>query len=431
MQWCVESLKRLFCATISDYIHFLSALISVQRATYDSDGNIILEGGKPSQRTSAQAASEPQIILQETRTATWTVIPDMPAPATAASVEVSRALPAAKKQSVLLASVVHESSRQYAATARSTQAGLSELSDVFASMPSRMQGSLRKFWKTARTPVQIPGLRSGRKPPTKLTLFVTDTIRFGGTFALIFGALFVTVNYQSFFQIARAQLALGTDIKTEEALQNIASGTDLAGGLRGTIGTTSEVNILKYLPAVGPYEDRLIIPKIGKNIPIVRPSMEALVKEDWKQFEVDIQTALRDGVIHYPGSARPGQAGNFFVTGHSSYYPWDEGRYKDVFARLSELEPGDTYFVYYGGDRHTYRVTRKFEVKPTDVTVLDQPSDRRVATLMTCTPVGTTLRRLIVQAEEIDPATGELLKVGEKTDETATKPFIRLEALPI
>ena len=119
------------------------------------------------------------------------------------------------------------------------------------------------------------------------------------------------------------------------------------------------------------------------------------------------------------------------MTGHSSYYPWDDGNYKDVFARLSELDVGDTYTSYYGGDRHTYRVTKKYEVKPNNVSVLDQPTTKRLSTLMTCTPVGTTLRRLIVQAEEIDLISGEVLKVGEKTTDTPDNPFSRLEALPI
>lgn len=270
-------------------------------------------------------------------------------------------------------------------------------------------------------------MRTGKKPPTKLKLFIVDTVRFGGTFAGIFLVLFVAINYQSFFQIAKAQLALGDDLQTQQGLEHIVSGT---AETRQTDGNESD-DLLSYLPDVGPYEDRLIIPKLGENVPIVRPSMDALMHEDWKKFEDDIQTALHDGVVHYPGSAKPGQAGNFFVTGHSSYYPWDNGKYKDVFARLKDLSPGDTYSVYYGGDRHSYRVTAKREVKPNDVTVLDQPTNKRLATLMTCTPVGTTLRRLIVSAEEIDPSTGEKLTVGEKATEEQKTPTARLESLPI
>ena len=142
------------------------------------------------------------------------------------------------------------------------------------------------------------------------------------------------------------------------------------------------------------------------------------------------QDALQHGVVHYPGTARPGQAGNFFVTGHSSYYPLAKGDYKSVFARLHELESGDEYWVYFGGDKHRYVVRSKKEVQPTDVTVLDQPVDARVATLMTCTPIGTTLRRLIVRAEEVDLKTGKPLAVGERADQDRPSQPL-LEALPI
>ncbi|MBU2259213.1 class E sortase [Patescibacteria group bacterium] len=165
------------------------------------------------------------------------------------------------------------------------------------------------------------------------------------------------------------------------------------------------------------------------NIPLVTPSYEALLREDWTQVEDDIQDALQMGVVHYPGTAKPGQAGNFFVTGHSSYYPWASGKYKNVFARLHELEPGDEYWVYYGGDKHRYIVRGKKEVKSSDVTVLDQPVDRRVATLMTCTPIGTTLRRLIITSEEVDPQTGIALQVGERGHDSLPK--ARPQALPI
>lgn len=325
-----------------------------------------------------------------------------------------------------------ETEAQYSATSENMKREIGFASDEIRSLPKRVHRSMQAFWKAANAPVFRRGT-SNRKPRTKLAMFVTDTIRFGGTFGLIFSVLFIGINYQSFFQIARAELALGTDIKTEQALQGIAGGASAFGTAQTppNFGSRSDADILAYLPAVGPYEDRLVIPKLGRNVPIVRPSMNALMKEDWKQFETDIQSALHDGVVHYPGSARPGQAGNFFLTGHSSYYPWDDGKYKDVFARLSELDTGDTYSVYYGGDRHTYRVTKKYEVKPSDVSVLDQPTNQRIATLMTCTPVGTTLRRLIVQAEEIDPTSGDVLKVGQKPDDQTASPLTRLEALPI
>ena len=173
----------------------------------------------------------------------------------------------------------------------------------------------------------------------------------------------------------------------------------------------------------------MIIPKLDLNIPLVTPSYQALLSENWEGLEKDIQDALQLGVVHYPGTARPGQAGNFFVTGHSSYYPWAPGKYKNVFARLHELNVGDEFWVYYGGDKYRYIIRKEEEVKPTNVNVLDQPVSRRTATLMTCTPVGTTLRRLILAAEEVDPLTGTSLIVGQQ--HAKPLPKINVESLPI
>ena len=197
-----------------------------------------------------------------------------------------------------------------------------------------------------------------------------------------------------------------------------------------TMAGRSEGNMLSFLPEVGPPDDRLIIPKLNLNVPIVIPSVDSLLKEDWSQLEEDIQTGLQNGVVHYPGTARPGQAGNFFLTGHSSYFPWAPGHYKSVFARLHNLNVGDEYWVYYGGDKHRYIVQSKDEVQPGDVTVLDQPLTQRVSTLMTCTPVGTTLRRLIIQSLEVHPDTGEPMEVGER-EKRDNQPNVKMEMLPI
>ncbi|MBT3835604.1 sortase, partial [Candidatus Peribacteria bacterium] len=162
---------------------------------------------------------------------------------------------------------------------------------------------------------------------------------------------------------------------------------------------------------VSPPDNRLVIPKIGKNIPLVEVSDAALKRQDWKTFEKDVQHALRFGAVRYPGTAEPGQVGNIFITGHSSYYPWDFGGYKDVFVLLHTLEIGDKYSIYYEGDIHHYLVSEKYEVSPRDVSVLEQPDDKFSSMLMTCSPVGTTLKRLIVRADEINSETNEIIEV--------------------
>ncbi len=330
---------------------------------------------------------------------------------------------------------IRESRIQYLFTRRRFGEEVHSLKASLQQAPVALADAHSFLLHHADTPIPVPRqIHKALHPRTSIGRFLLDSVRFGCTFAFIFGIFFTALNYHSFWQIMKAEFALGNTMQQEQALTQVVQGTfGIEDGAQSSSGFSDESvpGLLSALPAVGPREDRLIIPKIGKNVAIVRPSMDALIHENWKQFEEDIQHALRDGVVHYPGSARPGQAGNFFVTGHSSYYPWDPGKYKDVFARLHELSIGDRYFVYYGGEKHVYRVISKKEVQPTDVSVLDQPMDKRLSTLMTCTPVGTTLRRLIIIAEEIDPNTEEVLQVGEHTTDEMQQRLKNLEALPM
>ncbi len=426
-------------------------------AHYDSFGNIILDDGervsiRDSEETEVHVSSKHVDEPKKPHSTSWTAMHDAPARHSRIDrMEVPKTPPeqprkllqsqAPKKSAMkklgektkdILTRGTNESASQLYATVSETGREFHSLMTACRAMPKRMHSALNSFLQSANAPIRIPSfMKQGKKPPTRLKLFLVDTVRFGGTFAGIFFVLFLGINAQSFFQIGKAELALGSDLHEQQGLEQIVSGKSGESQSPSDINATSSSDLLSFLPSVGPYENRLIIPKLAENVPIVRPSLQNLMQENWKKFEDDIQAALHDGVVHYPGSAKPGQAGNFFLTGHSSYYPWDDGKYKDVFARLKDLSPGDTYSVYYGGDKHTYRVTAKKEVKPSDVSVLDQPTNKRTATLMTCSPVGTTLRRLIVTADEIDPETGEALSVGEKVKDDLKTPTSRLESLPI
>ncbi len=295
-----------------------------------------------------------------------------------------------------------------------------------------LKRTLRSFGRFLTQPVLVSSGRKKVKQYSRGTLFALDIVRFGGTFATIFAVLFSAMNYESFVAIASARIEPILEFTNLDRSASIQR--SLADKLRQvpTLPTAGESDegLTAYLPLVGPPGDLLLIPKLNLRAPIVTIPTDSLVREDWKQLETDIQQGLEGGVVHYPGTAEPGQAGNFFLTGHSSYFPWAAGNYKAIFARLGELSVGDEYWIYHGGDKYRYVIESKKEIQPSDVTVLDQPIGKRISTIMTCTPVGTTLRRLIISAQEVDPITGEAMSVGEhqKQDE---RPDIKIEALPI
>ena len=109
---------------------------------------------------------------------------------------------------------------------------------------------------------------------------------------------------------------------------------------------------------------------------------------------------------HYPGSAMPGQIGNFSVAGH---------RNRATFWRLDELRKGDPIIVESKSEWYIYRVTQLRIVKPHQTEVVAPVPGRPGAkptkamlTLTTCNPKFDNYERLIVHAEldRTDPRSG-------------------------
>ncbi len=149
---------------------------------------------------------------------------------------------------------------------------------------------------------------------------------------------------------------------------------------------------------VTPYENRIIIPRIGKNIPLIDVSVSS--GASFETMHEVFMEELKKGIVRYPGTAKPGEVGNAFIFGHSSNYPWIKSEYNDVFALLDTLENGDEITVYYLQKKYVYRVTDRATVKPGDVKTLEsRDHTKKELSLMTCWPVGTTLERIIIFAE--------------------------------
>ena len=144
-------------------------------------------------------------------------------------------------------------------------------------------------------------------------------------------------------------------------------------------------------------EPRLIIPKINVDVPVIYD-----IGNDYNS-QMD---AMTKGVAHFaiPGaSSHPGEIGNTVISGHSSNDLFDPGDYKFIFAQLDKLNVGDTIYANYQSKRYTYTVTKKEIVSPTEVNKLVYPTIKPILTLITCTPLGTSLNRLLVTAEQISP----------------------------
>jgi len=215
---------------------------------------------------------------------------------------------------------------------------------------------------------------------------------------------FLILNWSAYYQIAQNQWNAWFGSKEISPLIQLAENKPIVYNTQNLQASADPSIQKKQIPSldmeIAPSDDRLIIPRINQNIPIVKVSSDSLIKRDWSALESEMQKALQDGVVHYPGTSLPGQTGNVVITGHSSYFPWDPGQFKDVFALLHDVVKGDRIVVYYNQDKYLYEVNDIKVVMPDNIEVLKQTPDDRI-TLITCTPVGTNLKRLIVTAKLI------------------------------
>ncbi len=164
-------------------------------------------------------------------------------------------------------------------------------------------------------------------------------------------------------------------------------------------------------------EPRLIIPKINVDVPVIYD----VGTDNDSQL-----AAMENGVAHFPipgANSHPGEIGNTAIAGHSSNDLFDSGDYKFIFAQLEKLVPGDSIYANYQGKRYTYVITKMETVKPTEVNKLVYPTNKPLLTLITCTPLGTALNRLLVTAEQVspDPSAAAAAPISSTT-ETASIP---------
>ncbi|MDI6778363.1 MAG: sortase [Patescibacteria group bacterium] len=140
---------------------------------------------------------------------------------------------------------------------------------------------------------------------------------------------------------------------------------------------------------------QIAIKKINAAVPMV-----------WSKSEDEnsLQEDLKNGVIHYPKTAAPGQSGNMVLSGHSSNYVWAKGNYNYIFKDLNDLAAGDTVDVKTIQQNgrvvvYHYKIAGEKKIVAPDDPVIFENTSESSLTLSTCWPLGTNFRRLIVKAD--------------------------------
>lgn len=120
------------------------------------------------------------------------------------------------------------------------------------------------------------------------------------------------------------------------------------------------------------------------------------------RVEVNGEDLLK-GLIHFQPKVLPCEYGKVSIFGHSTHPALarftPDRLYASIFTYLATLSSGDRIIIKVGDITCEYQVVDKFEVEPSQVSVLEQQYDRPYLYLITCTPPGTYLRRLVIATE--------------------------------
>lgn len=219
---------------------------------------------------------------------------------------------------------------------------------------------------------------------------------------VLFYAIYLIINFEAISKIAKQnRSSISTQDQTNEqiarqavslptptAVFTITARTKVTA--TATPRVTSTPNPVGVQAASAFKNDWLYYPKLSISAPV----------EWYVQGAGDANKLMANGLVHIKGTATPEIPGETVIAGHSSYYSWAEGDYKTVFAPLVKAQNGDNIIVKRNGTTYFYNVSDIHEISGSDdYAAKIGGNNNKSITLMTCVPVGTTLRRLIISAD--------------------------------
>ncbi len=202
-------------------------------------------------------------------------------------------------------------------------------------------------------------------------VFVRGLVRGTGELLVTAGALVL---------LFAVYLVVWSDVRTAAAQSDLRAdfAAQTAAVDRDATGTPAKI---EPIPGQGIAE--MTIPRLG---------------EDWRWVVVEgvVDADIAKGPGHFPGTAQPGQLGNFAVAGHRATHG-------EPFAYLDAVVPGDHIVVRTAAGWSVYTVTLTQIVPPTRTDLIDpvpgQPDgvvNQALITLVTCHPRWGSSERLIV-----------------------------------
>jgi sortase A len=114
-----------------------------------------------------------------------------------------------------------------------------------------------------------------------------------------------------------------------------------------------------------------------------------------KILQGESSLTMDNGFWHFPISPHPGEKGNVVIMGHRFM---ELPPSKNTFFNLDKTKVGEKISITDDLGQYTYIVTDILETEPNDMTAIQETEDYRL-TLITCTPLWTSEKRLLIIAK--------------------------------
>lgn len=201
--------------------------------------------------------------------------------------------------------------------------------------------------------------------------------------SIILYVVFPAISWQIYFRPSFTSQDLTLSIPR-------ANIVDLAKNLIDSTDYTKADNWFKNFNPDSNQESQADIPSYTISIPKIKLE-EATVSA--------VDNDLTKHLVNYRGTSIPGKNGNTVIFGHSTLPQlFNPKNYKTIFANVYLLQSGDDIYATLNDVTYAYKIFKITVVDPENSSALVQDYDNSYLTLVTCTPPGTTWKRLIVKA---------------------------------
>lgn len=181
-----------------------------------------------------------------------------------------------------------------------------------------------------------------------------------------------------------------TNTDVEKGLPTPAKPVATSGPLTTPINS-SLPSAITVAPEVPFLPEKIIIPGLNKELPVVNPT-----SDDVETLDAELLRA----VVRYPQSGLLNADGNIFIFGHSSHLRTVHNPLFKAFNGIETLAPGSLIQLIGGGRVFVYRVIAQQTVSA-DTALVDfvVAPGKRLLTLSTCDSFGAKTDRFVTTAE--------------------------------